>query len=199
MAPSCQISGKHWRKINFSIHNIEEKQHFYSHDQKMGSIRKKRCCALQPLSVNSQVSLNAMKHNIYANICPVGSNLLVAESKPKRMPFKNTNWDGIANVRWWSESERQSSRIFGPNRGYVFWTFFEREIWRVTKNIFFPVFRAGFILVNGSLKNVCKFFAKKWKFEEMGIWGLILCTRSQNGIPFLRERTVVSSDVEIKK
>ena len=23
---------------------------------------------------------------------------LVAESKPKRSPFKNTNWDGIANV-----------------------------------------------------------------------------------------------------
>ena len=49
--------------------------------------------------------INAMKHNIYANICvvalvsPVGSNLLVAEYKPKRMPFRNTNWAGIANVR----------------------------------------------------------------------------------------------------
>ena len=99
-----------------------------------------------------------MKHNIYANICvvalvfPVRGYFLVAESKPKRMPFKNTNWDGIADYCECPLMEWVGKAVlthFWTKPTICIWTFFEREFRRVTKNIFFFVFRAGFILVNG--------------------------------------------------
>ena len=36
----------------------------------------------------------------------------------------------------------------------------------------------------------CNLFAQKWNFEQMELWAEFLNTKTQNGIPFVRERTV---------
>ena len=36
----------------------------------------------------------------------------------------------------------------------------------------------------------CNLFAQKWNFEQMELWAEFLNTKTQNGIPVVRERTV---------